>query len=371
MRDRFLTLTGIVALALGAIWIAPVTLDGQALAPNGLTRPTVAPDVPRTADGKPVLDGFWNAATITPLERPAGTGAVLTKEQAEQAERAVASRRERLSQPSDPTRSAPPVGGDGSTGAAGNVGGYNNFWVDPGENVVLVNGQPRTSIVVDPPDGRVPALTKEAMQRNAAARRGQAVAPTSDAAENAETRSQGAYDDPELRPLAERCIIGFGSTAGPPALPVLYNNIKQFVVTPTHVMLLNEMVHDTRVVKLNGQHAPAAIRRWMGDSVGRWEGDTLVVVTTNFNNKTRFRGSSENLKVTERFTRTTKNTILYQFTVEDPTTWARAWSGEYNWVASEEPIYEYACHESNYSFAGIMKGERLLDREAAEAGRRR
>ena len=365
MRIRLLALAGGTALTIAGVWILPASLAGQTPRVSGLTTPKVAADVPRTADGKPDMQGFWNAATLTPLERDPrfGDRAWITPEEAEKAEREEAVRRERLSQPSRGDRTAPPVGGDGSRGAAGNVGGYNNFWIDRGDDMMMVDGQFRTSIVVDPPNGRVPQLLPEAVKRNEAARRGGVIAPTSDAQENAETREVGSYDDPEIRPLGERCIMGFGSTSGPPALPVLYNNIKQIVQAPNHVMVLNEMVHDARSIRLGGQPAPPEMRKWMGDSVGRWEGDTLVVVTTNFNNKTRFRGSSQNLKVTERFTRVSKDHLLYQFTVEDPTTWPRPWSGEYTWVRSEEPVYEYACHEHNYALQGILKGERLLESE--------
>ncbi len=201
------------------------------------------------------------------------------------------------------------------------------------------------------------------------ARRSRLQAPTSDAPENVSAGPAGAYDDVELRPLAERCLLGFGSTAGPPALPVMYNNIKQIVQTPDHVMILNEMVHDARIVRMNGEHLPATLRRWLGDSIGRWEGDTLVVETTNFTDKTRFRGSSSELKVTERFTRVDEKTLLYQFTVEDPNTWTSPWSGEYPWTWSDEPIYEYACHEGNRAIEIILKGARLREAEAGAKSR--
>jgi hypothetical protein len=288
----------------------------------------------------------------------------LTADEVQRLERANASRREQRARPSNPDRQAPPVGGDGSTGAAGNVGGYNNFWVDPGDTYNKVDGQYRTSIVVDPPDGRIPQILPAAAKRNAARLR---AVPTSDAPENVQTRAPGAYDNPEQRPLGERCIIGFGSTSGPPMLSVLYNNFKQIVQTPTHVMILVEMVHDARIIPFRTTHAPDGIRKWMGDSSARWDGDTLVVETTNFNDKTRFRGSSDKLKVVERFNRVDDRTLLYRFTVEDPTTWPRPWTGEYSWALArpDDHLYEYACHEGNYSFEGIMKGERLLDEERA------
>jgi hypothetical protein len=157
--------------------------------------------------------------------------------------------------------------------------------------------------------------------------------------------------------------MAFGSGGGPPALPVLYNNIKQIVQTPDHVLILNEMVHDARIVRMHGGHLPGTVRKWLGDSIGRWEGDTLVVETTNFTDKTRFRGSGPDLKVVERFTRLDARTLLYQFTVEDPTAWTRPWSGEYTWAWSDQPVYEYACHEGNYSLEGILKGGRRRDEE--------
>jgi hypothetical protein len=181
----------------------------------------------------------------------------------------------------------------------------------------------------------------------------------------------GSYDNPEQRPLGERCLLGFGSTSGPPALPdYFYNNLHQIVQTRDSVMILTEMVHDARIVRMNAEHLPKTIRRWMGDSVGHWEGDTLVVDTTNFNDQTRFRGSTENLHVVERFSRIDAKTLLYRFTVEDPATWDRPWSGEYAWPATNEPIYEYACHEANYALEDILRGARTREAEAAEKGKK-
>jgi hypothetical protein len=201
------------------------------------------------------------------------------------------------------------------------------------------------------------------MKRNAARLR---ATPTSDTAENVEIRAPGAYDNVEQRPLGERCILGFSSTSGPPMLPTyFYNNMKQVVQTRDHVMILTEMVHDARIIPFRTTHAPGHIRSWMGDPIARWEGDTLVVETTNFNDKTRFRGASENLKVTERFNRVDDKTLLYRFTIEDPATWGRPWTGEYTWALAGpgEQLYEYACHEGNYAMEGILKGARLLEAE--------
>jgi hypothetical protein len=327
-------------------------------------------NVPRTPWGHPDLQGLWNVGTMTPVERPASAKGRLTMtvDEARALEKQQADARAKLAQPSDANREAPPVGGDGTAGPYGNVGGYNYFWIDPGETLNKVDGQLRTSLVVEPSDGRVPQMLPEAVQRNSTAQRAR---PTSDAGENVQTTQPGAYDNIEQRPLGERCIIGFGSTSGPPMLPTyFYNNLKQIVQTKDYVMILTEMVHDARIIPFRSTHAPPHIRKWLGDSIARWEGDTLVVETTNFNDKTRFRGSSESLKVTERFS-LADNSILYRFTIEDPTTWPRPWTGEYSWAPARpgDQLYEYACHEGNYAMEGIMKGARLLEEEAAETAR--
>jgi len=322
----------------------------------------------KTPWGHPDLQGLWNAATMTPLERaPQFKGRLtMTEAEAKQLEGAQKDRTARLDRPSDGNRQAPPVGGDGSPGASGNVGGYNYFWIDPGDTYNRVDGQLRTSLIVDPADGKVPATKPEAMKRNTARLR---ATPTSDTAENAESKTPGAYDNIEQRPLGERCIIAFSSSSGPPMLPTyFYNNMKQLVQTKDYVMILTEMVHDVRIVYLNRTtHRPQNIRSWFGDSIGRWEGDTLVVETTNFNDKTRFRGASEQLKVTERFTRVDDKTLLYRFTIEDPSTWDKPWTGEYTWAHGKpsDQLYEYACHEGNYAMVGIMKGARILEEEEA------
>jgi hypothetical protein len=327
----------------------------------------------RMADGHPDLQGTYDLATMTPLERLPGDPPSLTKERAEALEKAELERRAKQDQPSQADRSAPPVGGDTSApksffealekAGGGAVGGYNNFWLNQGKVYTVVDGQIRTSIVVDPPDGHVPPNNPAARSRLAAAR----ATPTSDARENQDPTAEppGAFDNPEQRPLGERCLLGFGSTSGPPALPdYFYNDLHQIVQTPDSIMILTEMVHDARIVRMNAQHLPKNIRRWMGDSVGHWEGDALVVDTTNFNDKTRFRGSTENLHVIERFTRVDANTLLYRFTVEDPSTWDRPWTGEYTWPATDKPIYEYACHEGNYALGDVLRGARWQENQA-------
>jgi hypothetical protein len=319
--------------------------------------------LPHTADGHPDLQGTYDIASMTPLERASGTPLVMTKEEAAALERQRAERVQRLALPSNGDRQAPPSGGDGSTGAAGNVGGYNNFWVDNGTEYFTIDGQKRMSVIVDPADGRVPALTAQARQRAAS----RVARPTSDAQEN-DPGFEGptAYDDMERRPLGERCLLGFGSTSGPPSLPVLYNNLHQIVQTRDTILILNEMVHDARVIRMNAEHLPKTIRKWLGDSVGRWDGDTLVVDTTNFTDKTRFRGSSDNLHIVERLSRIDAKTLRYRFTVEDPATWVSGWSGEESWPQTNDLLYEYACHEGNYALGNILRGARLRERETSK-----
>ncbi len=322
-------------------------------------------EIPRTPDGKPDLSGTYDIATLTPLTRPASLGErqsltdAEAKTLADQA-KAVAAAKNKAS---DPNRKAPPAGGDGSEGPAGNVGGYNTLWVDIGEGAFKVDGKWRTSILIDPPNGRMPPVTAEA--RRLGAERAKMSRPNrGDAFWITEGISPGPYDDPEMRPTAERCLLSFGSGGGPPMLPVMYNNLKQLVQTKDTLVILNEMVHDARVVRINGEHEPPEIRRWLGDSIGRWEGDTLVVDTTNFNDSPALNGATRNLHVIERFKRIDGKSLLYGFTVEDPTIWTKPWSGEILWPATDQRIFEYACHEGNYSFGGILKGARLLEAEA-------
>ena len=317
---------------------------------------------PRLADGHPDLQGTYDLATLTPVERTAGAPSTLTADAATKMEAQIMAGRKRGDAPVDPNRAAPPKGGDGSRGAAGNVGGYNSFWLDPGSSFTVVDGQKRSSLVIDPANGRVPAYTAAAKQRTA--RQSQPTSDTTESEDPGLEKEPGAYDDPERRPLGERCIMGFGSTSGPPVLPnYFYNNLHRIVQTKDTVVILTEMVHDARTVRINAQHLPKNIRLWMGDSIGHWEGDTLVVETTNFTEKTRFRGATENLKVTERFTRTDERTLLYRFTIDDSATWEKPWTAEYAWPATDQKIYEYACHEGNYALGGILSGARQREKD--------
>ena len=355
MRTRWMSFIALAA-------ILALTLHAVAQAPKPGAKPYTAP---RTPDGHPDLQGMYDLATLTPVERPAGAKATLTDEEARKLERNVAAQVEVRGRDITGERTAPPKGGDGSTGAAGGVGGYNNFWLDPGSSYTVVNGEKRTSLVIDPPDGRVPQMTAAARQRALA----RFVRPTSDATESRDVGLEpaGSYDNPEQRPLGERCLLGFGSTSGPPILPTyFYNNLHQIVQTKDYVMILTEMVHDARIIRLNSQHLPKTIRKWMGDSIGHWEGDTLVVETTNFTDKTRFRSASEDMKVIERFTRVAPNALLYRFTIDDPATWDRPWTAEYTWPLTSDHIYEYACHESNYALENILRGARRREADAAQ-----
>ncbi len=370
----------VVAFAVACF--AAGSLAAQSPAPQAKPAPAKAAPMapmgyvpPRAPDGHPDLTGVYDAATMTPIERPAEYGGrlVLTPAEAAAVEQQQQQRTEAGSEPSRGDRTAPPVGGDRTPtnsyleqvfrAGGGVVGGYNLFWISPGTHLATVDGQKRSSIVVDPPDGHVPPTKPDARKRNAELL---AHRVNPDAAEGASFNPPGAYDDPEARPLAERCLLGFSSTSGPPTLPnYWYNNLKQIVQTRDTILILNEMVHDARVIRMNAQHLPSTIRKWMGDSVGHWEGDTLVVDTTNFTDETQFRGASKDLHVIEYIRRSDEHALVYRFTVDDPSTWDRSWTGEYSWVATDDHIYEYACHEGNYSLAGVLRGAREGDREAA------
>ena len=303
------------SVLLGLFLFSAVSVSGQ----------THQSKVPHRADGHPDLQGTWDFAQLTPFERPsalAGKSSFSDDDAEEFAPRRIETRNQDRR--------------DG--GAAADVErAYNDFWWDFGKRVAK-----QTSLVVDPPSGRVPAMTPAAQARVAARR--------------------GKYDNPEERPLAERCVIGFNS--GPPMIPSAYNNNMQLVQTKDTVLILNEMIHSARIVALNGRpHAPAHIRLLTGDSIGHWEGDTLVVDTTNFSQEAGFRGASKDLHLVERFSRVDSNTLKYEFTVDDPATWTAKWSASIPMTKTDQLIYEYACHESNYGMVGVLKGARYEDQQ--------
>jgi len=304
---------------------------------------TTAQDVLETPWGAPNLQGVWDFRTITPLQRPEELGeqAFLTEEEAANLEQEAVDRDEQLLNQAARR-----------TEAGGDVGAYNNFWMDRGTNIV---GDRRTSLIVDPPNGRFPPMTEAGRQR-AAAGRGSF---SDDLAESYVNLSN-----------ADRCIVGFN--AGPPITPGGYNQNMQLFQTPDHVAVLTEMVHTTRIIPLDGRPGLGQdIRQWSGDSRGHWEGDTLVVETTNFNDHNLYstwRGSSEDMKLVERFTRVDAETLLYEFTVSDSATWTSPWTVQVPMRRNELPMFEYACHEGNYSMEAMLGGARADERSATQDG---
>ena len=311
--------------------------------------------VPRTAHGHPDLQGNWTNATLTPFARRADRGAVLTPEEVAAIESGQAEIVAQRSEASDPNRPPPDAGGTNPICIDSPTSCYNEVYREPGERVAVVNGEPRSSLVTYPPDGRVPELTADA-ERRVEERR-------------AFNRRFGQYDNPENRPLGERCLVSFGSNAGPPMLPNgWYNNNYTIVQNADHVMIMTEMVHDVRIIRLGEpKPLPTDMRPWFGESWGRWEGDTLVVETTNFNPDHPFRGvpPSDELKVTERFTRANEDTILYEFTIDDPTTYTAVWGGQVPFERFDNLLYEYACHEGNYAMSGVLSGARYQERQGS------
>ena len=311
----------------------------------------------------PDLSGFYDSGTQTPEQRPAAFGdrQFLTEAEAEELLKQATFLQTDENVISDPNRSAPVKGGDGNNAfGAGAVGGYNSFWVDPGSGLSSVDGKFRTSIIYDPPNGRRPAMTPRGMRK--IAENFTSFSYTNDGTASwLENEGPGPFDGPESLALAERCLLGF--SAGPPSMPGLYNNFKRIVQTEDHVMILLEMVHDARIIRLNSDHGSDENRKWLGDAVGRWEGDTLVVETKNFTPYTGLYGGDENLHLTERFTKLEDGNLLYNFTVDDPTAWTKPWSGEYVWKSTEGKVYEYACHEGNYAMGNILRGARILESE--------
>jgi hypothetical protein len=301
---------------------------------------------PRTPTGHPDLQGLWTTQTFTPLQRPARyagrefltdqEAAELTKLLTQEGVDPLAGtifaandeeRRDRIHQ-TDPTH-------------------YNNaVWLTTNQRKALSSR--RTSLIVDPPDGKIPPLTPEGQQRAA------------------DRRAASGFDSYENRPLQERCVVW--THEGPPMLPPPYNDVYQILQTPGYVVVFRELAtNPPRIIPTDGRpHISEKIRQWAGDSRGRWEGDTLVVETTHFNDKTAFQGASAALHVVERFTRVSADKILYRFTVDDPTTWTKPWSAEIPMMQTEGRPYEYACHEGNYGIVNTLRGARVADKKAAE-----
>jgi hypothetical protein len=330
---------------LAAVEAASPALSGQTSG-NGSK-----PGLPRTRDGRPDFQGVWDFRTLTPMERPRELAAksVLTAEEAADFERRHGRNNDDRHGPD--WSSERPLGTiNGAETTRDLARAYNDFWLDYATLKVVEDR--RTSLIVDPPNGTIPPLTVEATQR-AAARAARLARPAV---------------GPEDRSLAERCILGFNS--GPPIWPGVgaYNNNVQIFQTPHHVVLLNEMVHNARMIPLDGQpQLPKTIRQWVGSSRGRWEGDMLVVETTNFRGETTVPDSSANLQLTERFRLADGDTLIYEFTMNDPTTWTRPWIARIPMKRSRDRVYEYACHEGNYGMTNLLSAARAVE----QAERRR
>ena len=322
-----------------------------------------ASETSRTPSGHPDLTGTYDLATLTPLQRDPkyGDRLVLSAEEVREMREQNATRTQAANSPSDPDREAPPVGG--------NVGGYNYFFLDPGTSPVVVDGEFRTSLIVDPPNGRLPPLTDRGKARRESL--------YSFWGKNSGEpwwlgAEMGPYDDPESLSIGDRCIHHLEATI--PTIPRLYNNLKTIIQTPDHVVIVTEWMHTARVVRLGErgelEHAPPQIRSRSGDSIGWWEGDTLVVETTNFLEEdwvTFSVGGSpspaSDQRVVERFSPRPGGDLVYRFTVESGD-FVAPYTAEYTWPRTDDRLYEYACHEGNYSMGSILRGARLLERQA-------
>jgi len=327
MKRRVLAIAGLLALCVPA-W-------GQTANRTANGKPAVSKTYspPRLPDGHPDFQGIWSNATITPLERPS-----------EFSEKAVLTDQEAAEFATEVVRRNNGDRRDGGT-EADVARAYNDFWYDRGTKAIKTH---RTSLIVDPPDGRLPALTSDGQTRQAA---------------RAEARRLHPADGPEDRRLSERCL-NWG-TAGPPMMPGAYNNNYQIVQTARTVVIFNEMIHDARVIPMDGRpHLASNIRQWLGDSRGHWDGDTLVIETTNFTDKTAFQGTGAHMRLTERFTRVDPDTLLYEFTVNDPESFTRPWTVQIPSVRSDGAIFEYACHEGNYGMTGILSSARAEEKAA-------
>ena len=326
-----------VSIVVAVLALAPALAAGQENTQASL----------RTAWGDPALQGIWDFRSITPLQRPEqhADREFLTEEEAAGLEQATVDRElELLLRPARRTRAGASV----DRGENGALGAYNDFWLDRGTTTV---SDRRTSLIVDPPNGRMPPLTEQGQRRRD---------------ERAAYRREHPADSWEDRGLNDRCMF----TTGLPMVPSAYNNNVHVFQTPDHVAMLVEMTHTVRIVPLDGRPRPdRPIRQFVGESRGHWEGDTLVVESMHFNRLTGLRGSTPDARLVERFTRTGPDAIQYEFTIEDPATWTTPWTAQVELTRTEEPLYEYACHEGNYSMEGILAGARADDREAAQSAR--
>jgi len=332
LRFAALSLFSLFALA------APVLPGANAQAP--------AWQVPRTPEGKPDLQGTWTNSSITTIERrDASMPLVLGPEQVKRMEASVASANAADAAPTDTKQGAPAAGGS--------IGGFNAFWLDRGVQVGKVKGTPRSSWIIDPPNGKMP-VSAEGKTRIAA------------------ILARRSEEGPEGMNPADRCLVGSRGSGGPPMLNNIYNNTYQIVQTPGAVMIEVEMMHDARIIRMDETHKPAALHQWLGDSVGRWEGDTLVVETRNWKPDHSMYEPvflSDQAVVTERFTRTAPDEILYEFAVNDPLIYTAPWKAEMVFTPSSGPVYEYACHEGNYALEHILAGARVAESRSGGKGK--
>jgi hypothetical protein len=314
--------------------------------------------IPRTKSGKPDLSGTYDIANLTPFERDPkyGDQKIMPEKDAAAIAKQMAGLRDLTSRDSSPDRKAPPQGGDGSGGPAGKVGGYNFFWIDMGTQIYPIDGEFRTSVLYDPPNGRMPPLS-EAGKLRRKDHNPYSIENTGGA--DWLESGEDPYDGPESLSTSDRCL--YVGVATVPAMSVPYNNLKKIVQTDDHVMIEVEWMHWARIIRLDSEHRPADIRSLSGDSIGWWEGDTLVVDTTNFIDLPG--PAREKLHVVERFTPKGSDALLYQFTVED-SDYTAPYSGEFLWPKTPSRLFEYACHEGNYAMGNILRGARLLEREA-------
>jgi hypothetical protein len=319
-------------------------------APAAMAQTSSTYHAPKNGWGQPDLQGTYTTATLTPLTRDPklGTRNALTKQEADAIEKANREQVARADAPTPPEATVKDLKNAdcGPDGISGFNCGYNQGWKDPGTTLINIDGEKRASIITSPANGQLPPRVPAA----AAARR------------------TGRTDNPEGFSLGERCLLSFGSSAGPPMLPLMYNNTYQIVQSKDEVAIDVEMVHDVRHIRLNAQHGPSNVKLWMGDSVGHWEGDTLVVETVNMRPEQGLRGGSPNQKVIEKFRRIGPNALSYQFTVEDPDTYAAPFSGEVEMRTTKGQVYEYACHEGNYALTGMLAGARAEEKKQAQAG---
>ena len=347
---------------------AKIAADPAAASPKyDPTKPYPPYAAPRLKIGQPDLQGTWSNSTLTSMtrRRDVADRAVYTEDEVRALEQAMVDEIEEGNAPTAldaPAEYVPPKNLKPEYAAGGGaVGGYNRFWLDPGNVVMRVNGEPRTSLFTTP-NGQAPTRRANAQSAPAPEQPSfvKLLGPSP-------SPKGGAFDNPESR-SSERCIVSFGRTGGPPMFANgFYNNNYQIVQSPDAVAIVTEMVHDARIVRLNAKHRTDDVRPYFGDSIGWFDGDTLVVETTNIPQSQQFSGSWQNLKVTEKFRRVTDDRLYYSFTIEDPTLWDAPWGGEYEFHALGAPLYEYACHEGNYALHGVLEGARVQEARDAAA----